>query len=91
MSSMYLVLAGVITSCGLLVYRWIVSKAVDATIAKTANEDKSLQQQQLENEQKLAGVNKDLASLYEERKKLRDQYLSDAEKAEQWNKPPEQH
>lgn len=64
--------------------------AIDATIAHTQEADKSLQQQQTENEAKLAKTNKDLAALYEERKKLRDVYLSDAEKANTWNKPPEQ-
>lgn len=83
--------AGAIGALLFFLYRWGLGKAVDAAIEHTASEDKSLQQQQTENEAKLAGVNKDLASLYDERKKLRDQYLDDAEKAKSWDKPPEQH
>jgi len=96
MNQFYLGGAGVLAAIVYALYRWGRGQFVQATITHTQDADKSLQQQQTENEQKLAGVNKDLASLYDERKKLRDQYLSDAaktdqEKADTWNKPPEQH
>jgi hypothetical protein len=68
-------------------YRWGARQAVEAIMEKTQDEDKSLQQQQLENQQKLAQVNKDLAALYAERKTARDQYLTDQEKASSWNQP----
>lgn len=73
------------------IYRYIMSNLVTATIQKTADEDKSLQQQQLENQQKLAQVNKDLDALYAEREKMRQQYLDNQQKVDIWNqKPPEQ-
>lgn len=71
-------------------YRWVFGLFVQSTIEKTQDQDKSLQQQQLENEQKLAQVNKDLQALYDERDKLKDQYAADQqktdqEKADTWN------
>jgi peptidoglycan hydrolase CwlO-like protein len=96
MNSLYFGGAGVVAAIIFALYRWGMGKALEATMEHVESSDKSLQQQQTENEAKLAGVNKDLASLYDERKKLRDSYLTDAaktdqEKADSWNKPPEQH
>lgn len=90
MNDLYLGGAGVIGIVLFFLYRWGFGKIVEGTIEHTEKEDKSLQQQQLENQQKLAKVNKELAGLYAERQKVKEE-LTDQEKADQWNKPPEQH
>jgi len=90
MNNLYLSGAGVLVAIVYAIYRYAMAMGVQATIQHTQDQDKSLQQQQTENEQKLAQVNKDLASLYEARKDARDQYLTDAEKAASWNEPPKQ-
>lgn len=74
-----------------LLYRFGLNFLINSTIQQTAKEDKSLEQQQLENQAKLAQVNRDLDGLYDERKKLRDEYVADAQKtdqqkADEWNK-----
>ena len=66
-------------------YRKYIQASVTTTLIQTEVEDKSLQQQQLENKQKLAKVNKDLTALYEERKKTRDEYLDAQQEADAWN------
>lgn len=86
----FLLAAGALVSLVFLVFRFGMSLFVNKTIEQTSKEDKSLAQQQLENQQKLSKVNKDLESLYEEREKMRQEYLdkakSDQEKADEWNK-----
>jgi len=80
---------GVVALLFYILWQFISKAMVEATVQKTEDEDKSLQQQQLENQQKLAQVNKDLAALYAEREKLRNQYMNetDQERADSWNKP----
>ena len=92
MNSLFLGGAGVLATLIFLLYRWGAGKALEAVMQQTQDQDKSLQQQQLENEAKLANVNKDLTKLYEERAKLQqEQAKTDQERAESWSKPPEQH
>jgi len=90
MNNFYLGGVGILVAIVYALYRWGSNEAVELIEKSTVDQDKSLQQQQTENEQKLAQVNKDLASLYEARKDARDEYLTDAEKAASWNEPPKQ-
>lgn len=83
---------GLIATLLYLAWHFASEVMVQATVQKTEDEDKTLQQQQIDNQQKLAQVNKDLEALYAEREKLRNQYANqtDQERADSWNKPPGQ-
>lgn len=85
MDALYLGSASVIGAVLFFLYRWGMGKYIEGSIEKTMKEDKSLQQQQLENQQKLAQVNKELEDLYKERTKVKEE-LTDEERADQWNK-----
>lgn len=58
----------------------------ESLISKTEGKDEVLAQEQGKNEQEIKKVDKDIRDLYDERAKLRDQYLSDQERADKWNK-----
>lgn len=55
----------------------------NAIETKTKTEDLSLQQQQLQNQQKLSQINKDIEKLKNEHAELKDQ--TDEERAKSWN------
>lgn len=58
----------------------------EALLGEVKGEDKSLVKQQSENQAKLDQVNKDIQDLKDEKKKLRDLYLTDQQRADKWNK-----
>lgn len=71
-----------------LLYRFGLGYLVNQTIQNTDKQDKSLQQQQLENQAKLAQVKKQLDELYKEKDHLHENdNKTDQEKADSWNKP----
>lgn len=59
----------------------------EAVVAKTEGEDAPLAQQQADNQVKLSQINKDIQDLKDEKKRLRDQYLTDQQEADKWNTP----
>jgi hypothetical protein len=87
MNQLYLGGAGILAALVYALYRWATSMAAQASIQHTQDEDKSLQQQQTENEAKLAAVNKELAELYDEHQKLNVNEKTDEQKASTWNTP----
>jgi septal ring factor EnvC (AmiA/AmiB activator) len=59
---------------------------LDAILGQVRGEDKGLVQKQTENQVKLDQINEDISALKEEKRKMRDQYLSAQERADKWNK-----
>ncbi len=83
--------AGIVISALALLALFFKNKAdqegVVAIEAKTHGEDAGLVQQQNANRQKLDEVNKSIQDLKDEKASLRNQYLNDQQRADQWNKP----
>lgn len=60
--------------------------SADALIAKVEAKDAPLAARQAEDQAKIKAVDADIEAMKEERKKLRDEYLTDQERANKWNK-----
>jgi len=85
MNKVYLGLGGAFVAALFYLYKMFVSASTQAVVVHTQDEDKSLQQQQLENQQKLAKVNKDLAALYEKRGEIVVPQVDPQKEADEWN------
>lgn len=55
-------------------------------MSDTKIKDAPLEAKQIENESKIKEVDKGIQDMLNERRKLRDKYLTDQEKADSWNK-----
>lgn len=60
--------------------------AAKVITSETKIKDAPLAAKQTENETKIKEVDKGIQDMLDERKKLRDKYLTDQEKADSWNK-----
>ena len=70
-----------------LFYKHKADKAeADNIESETRIQDAPLVAQQAENAAKLERVNEDIKKIHEEREKLRNQYITDQEKADSWDK-----
>jgi septal ring factor EnvC (AmiA/AmiB activator) len=83
-----LINGGVIGIILFIAYRMGFASLLTKTIEQTSKEDKSLEKQQFENQAKLSQVNREIKNLKEEHERLKDENLTDEEKAAKWNQPP---
>jgi type III secretory pathway component EscV len=70
-----------------LIYKTKAEKAEEtATESVTAAKDAPLVAQQQQDETKIKQVDENIQQIMDEREKLRNQYLTDQQKADEWNK-----